>query len=348
MRPEAPPGSRTPVCWLLLLVWVMVHVTALVLSGGVRAAPGPWWTWGSPTGQTLLRMGAMLPDLVRAGDWHRLLTYGFVHAFVLHLLLNAWVFLAVGRLLESVIGSARLFLIFVASVAGGGVAHLFFDDALMVGASGGVFGVVGALGLWSIRARHPQAKAARATALIFLLFSVALFFLPNVANDAHIGGLVTGVLAMALLGPRRSESDAGTPTRAAAWLVLLATLAAAGLQAGAAPAAPAAETGSFLHELHQVEARARRLYAEPWNVKPAEREALGRRLNALLAAPWREGWSGKAALEAYVATLRPVATGDIPDPLSFEARRDAAQAAWAPFEDRLRLESGAAPPGLGR
>ena len=348
MRPEAPPGSRTPVCWWLLLSWVVVHVVALVLSGGVRAVPGPWWMWGGPTRDALLRLGGMLPELVRLGDAHLLITYGFVHAFVLHLLLNAWVFLAVGRLLESVIGSARLFLVFTISVIGGGVAHMLFSDVLMVGASGGVFGVVGALGLWSLRAQHPQAKAARATAFLFLLFSAALFFLPGVANDAHIGGLVAGVVVMALLGPRRSERPAGVPTRALAWLLLLVTLGAGCLQAAAAPAGAPAEARAFLSELHRVKRTARALYNDPVNARPEARTALGGRLDALLATPWLEGWEGEAAFRAYVAALRPVATGDIPDPPRFDARLAEALAAWEPFEKRMRLGSGAAPPGWGR
>ena len=348
MRPDAPPGSRTPVCWWLFLSWVLVHVVALVLSGGVRAVPGPWWTWGGPTRDVLIRVGGVLPDLVRLGDWHRLLTYGFAHAFVLHLVLNAWVFLAVGRLLESVIGSARLFVVFTASVVGGGVAHQLFSEALMVGASGGVFGVVGALGLWSLRAQHPQAKAARATALIFLLFSAALFFLPSVANDAHVGGLVAGVLVMALLGPRRSEAPAGVPTRAAAWVLLLVVLGAGGVQALDAPAGASAETRAFLQELRQTEREARRLYNDPVHARPEERAALGRRLDALLAAPWLAGWEGEPALRDYLAAWRPVATGDIPDPFAFDAQLAEARAAWAPHVQRLRLGSGAAPPGLGR
>ncbi len=348
MRPEAPPGSRTPVCWILLLSWVAVHVLALVLSGGVRAAPGSWWTWGGPTREVLLRTGGMLPELVRLGDWHRLVTYGFVHAFVLHLVLNAWVFLAVGRLLESVIGSARLFLVFAVSVVGGGVAHLLWSDALMVGASGGVFGVVGALGVWSLRARHPQAKAARTTALIFLLFSAALFFLPGVANDAHIGGLVTGVAAMALLGPRRSEHAPGVALRGAAWLGLALVLGAGALQAFASPAGPSAETHAFLRDLRTAERVAQRLYDHPRHAGPEERAALGRRLDALLGAPFLEGWEGEEAFGAYVAAWRPVATGDVPDPFAFDARLAEARAAWTPYVKRLRLDSGTAPPGFGR
>jgi rhomboid protease GluP len=348
MRPEAPPGARTPVCWWLFLSWVVVHVVALVMSGGVRAAPGPWWQWGSPTRESLVRVGGMLPELVRLGEWQLLLTYGFVHAFVLHLVLNAWVFLAVGRLLESVIGSARLFLVFAASVAGGGVAHLLFGDALMVGASGGVFGVVGALGLWSLWSQHPQAKAARATALIFLLFSAALFFLPSVANDAHIGGLVAGILAMVLLGPRRSERPAGAATRAAAWLALVAVAGGGALQVAASPAGPADETHAFLRTLQRAESDAGRLYDEPRLARPEQREALGRQLDALLATPFLEGWEGEEAFRTYVAAWRPVATGDIPDPFAFQAALDAATAAWTPHFERLRLGSGAAPPGFGR
>lgn len=342
MRPDAPPGSRTPACWWLVLVWVGLHVAALVLSGGVRPAPGPWWTWGGPTLGVLVRLGAMTPELVRLGDVQRLLTYAFLHAYVLHLLLNAWVFLAVGRLLESVVGSARLWIVFVTGALGGGLAHLLVGSAPMVGASAGVFGVVGALGLWSLRARHPQAPAARATALVFLVLSLALFFLPGVANDAHIGGLVAGVLVMAALGPRRAERPAGAPTRAAALLLLLAAAAAGGVQALAAPAGRASEVRAFLEELHDTERLARRLYDHPTRATPASRRELGRRLDALRAdAPLKDRAEAAAALAGWLDAWRPVADGNVPDPFRFEAHLEQARRAWQPHEERLRLESGA-------
>jgi len=332
------------VCWWLLLAWVGVHVAALLLSGAVRPFPGPWWTWGGPSLDVLLRLGAMSPALVRLGDTHRLLTYAFLHAYVLHLLLNAWVFLAVGRLLESVVGSSRTWIVFVVSALGGGVAHVLVGGAPMVGASGGVFGVVGALGLWSLRADHPQAKAARATALIFLCLSAALFFLPGVANDAHVGGLVAGVLVMAVMGPRRAEGAPGTPTRAVAFALLAVTLVAAGAQALGGPSGSAAAVRAFLQDLRETERLGETLYADPVHAREEKRQELGRRLDALRKeAPLEGREDAAAALDAYLDAWRPVADADVPDPFRFEARLEAARRAWRPHRDRLASESGAAP-----
>lgn len=337
-----PARRATPVVWSLALVWVLVHVVALVLTGHVSHPSGMWLLWGAPSQDVLLRLGAARPALVEMGDWQRQITYAFLHGFVLHLLLNTWVFFAVGRLLESVIGSSRLWIVFVVSALAGALASQALAQdaaeklAVMVGASGGVFGAVGALGVWAYRSDHPAARAARGTVLMFLVISAFLFFLPNVAHLAHLGGLVGGAVVMAALGPNRSLQPADGPVKGVAVLCLLLVGAAGVVQAYAGGGGANAE---FLQDLRDTEKIARGLYDRPDLAKPAKRQDLHRRLNGLLGDAEFMDDDAREAFGAYVEAWRPVADGNVPDPFAFQAALERAEAAWAPHRARLGLES---------
>lgn len=337
MRPPEP-DRRTPVAWAMVLIWAMLHVVALLVSGGVRAAPGPWWTWGSPDPTVLLRMGALSAETVRLGEWQRLITYAFLHSFLLHLLLNAWVWLAVARFLESVIGSARLLVVLAASALAGASAHLRISEGLEVGATTAVFGAVGALGVWAFVSRHPAARSARGTAAFFVILSAALFFVPGVGHEAQVAGLLAGAVTMALLGPRRSERRPGLVLRLFAGLLVLTAVGAGARQIQTQ--APAGADNDFLRELSRVERLAERLYDRPRLARETDRASLGQRLDALGEAPWLEGWPGASALRAWLDAWRPVAEGNVPDPFAFEAERERARVAWAPWRRRLELAAG--------
>lgn len=336
-----PRRRATPVVWSLALVWLGVHALALVLTGSVSHPSGSWLYWGAPSQDVLLRLGAARPALVEMGDLQRLLTYAFLHGFVLHVLFNTWVFFVVGRLLETVIGSARLGIVFVVAVLAGALANQAMtkdaadEMAILVGASGGVFGVVGALGVWAFRSSHPAARAARGTVLMFLVLSALLFLVPHVAHLAHLGGLLGGALVMAVLGPDRGTRPAGAGVKALAGLGLVLVVAAGAIQAFAGGGAPA----GFLDDLQATEKLARALYDRPDLAKPRRREELHRRLDRLRDDAEFLDAEAKASFLAYLEAWRPVADGNVPDPFAFEAALDRAHAAWRPHQERLGLAS---------
>ena len=337
LRPPEP-DRRTPVAWIVVLIWVVSHVLALWFSGGTRYAPGPWWTWGSPDPAVLLRMGALSEEHVQLGEWQRLVTYAFLHSFALHLLLHAWVWLSIARFLEGVIGSARVVVILAASVLAGAATHLYLYEGVEVGAITAVFGAVGALGVWAFVSPHPAARGARGTAVFFVLFSAALFFVPGVAHEGQVAGLLAGGVAMAALGPHRSEGRPGLLVRLLAGLLVLLALFAAAGQARAP--VPTSASDDFLRELARVERLAERLYERPRLARDVDRADLGRRLGALAAEPWIEDWEGEDALRTWLDLWRQVAEANVPDPSAFETARADARAAWLPWRRRLELAAG--------
>ncbi len=152
----------------------------------------------------LFRDGALYGPAVAAGDWWRLVTSGFLHAGLLHLGFNMLLLWLLGREMEPQLGSARFAAIFFASLLAGAFGALLFQpDALTVGASGAIYGLMGAIAaiLWA-RGVNPFQTGIGMLIVINLVFSLAI---PNVSIGGHLGGLAGGVatgLAFAI-GERR-------------------------------------------------------------------------------------------------------------------------------------------------
>ncbi|HEX2051623.1 MAG TPA: rhomboid family intramembrane serine protease [Actinomycetota bacterium] len=139
----------------------------------------------------------MSPFQVDLGEWWRLFTAMVLHAGPLHLAFNSlalWIF---GPTLEEVFGTTRFVAIYVVSgLFASATSYAFGGGAASVGASGAIFGVIGALVVYVYRRR---ASATMSAYLGNLLWVVAInlllgFTLPRIDNYAHIGGLVGGAL----------------------------------------------------------------------------------------------------------------------------------------------------------
>ena len=151
------------------------------------------------------------PDTIRYHEWWRLVTALFLHANLLHLAMNGaglWIF---GSAVEKTMGRWRFLAIFLlAGVLGNLVSafHAHYDVA--IGASGGIFGVIGAFVVSVWRLRSPMYFALRRRLLLVLALMIASDFTigglePQVDNLAHMGGLVAGILIASVLSPPRRK-----------------------------------------------------------------------------------------------------------------------------------------------
>ncbi len=143
---------------------------------------------------------AQFPPWVEAGEWWRVVTAMFLHGAVLHLLFNMYALWLFGPVLERRFGSLSYGALYLAGGLGGGMLYqLIGSDAAAVGASGAIFGLLGALLAASYRQRHTRAGAAVFGQLgVLLAINLALpLFVPNIAWQAHVGGLITGILIAA-------------------------------------------------------------------------------------------------------------------------------------------------------
>jgi rhomboid protease GluP len=170
---------------------------------------------GATDDATLFRLGALEPSAVAAGGWWRVVAATFLHFGALHLALNMVGLLVLGRWLEQALGAARWLLVWLAASIGGNLANLalvhfhVIPPQVLVGASGGVMGLVGATGAlflrgWAGEGSRLARRRLGAIAAIVLLQVAFDLVTPNVSFVAHSGGLVAG-FALALLLRHRRE-----------------------------------------------------------------------------------------------------------------------------------------------
>ncbi|GAV76582.1 Rhomboid domain-containing protein [Cephalotus follicularis] len=151
-----------------------------------------------PSSVTLQKMGAL--DVNKVVDGHqgwRLITCNWLHAGVFHILANMLSLLVIGIRLEQEFGFIRIGLIYVIAGFGGSlVSALFIQTNISVGASGALFGLLGAMlseliTNWTI---YGNKIAAFVTLVIIIAINLAVGILPHVDNFAHIGGFLSGFL----------------------------------------------------------------------------------------------------------------------------------------------------------
>jgi rhomboid protease GluP len=183
---------------LLLLVAIAVCFVLELLTG---LENGP-----------LIQLGANYGPAVRAGQYWRLVTCMFLHADFLHIGFNAWGLFQLCGLFESWLGSWRLLVVYFATGIAGSLVSAGLSANPSVGASGAIFGVLGALVGFLLRRRgslNPQGKSI----LMQLLFWAALnvyfgFSNPFIDNYGHLGGCAAGLLIGATLPEPRREVEA--------------------------------------------------------------------------------------------------------------------------------------------
>jgi membrane associated rhomboid family serine protease len=196
-------GSRrmNVVTMSLIALNVAIYLAELALGGSTDGQRNWIFDHGVLVANAAYSDGS--PAGVAHGEWWRLLSAAFLHYGPFHLLINMYSLYFAGTLLEQVIGRWRFLLLYVASgVAGSAGALWLSPNGLTVGASGAIFGILGALFVLE-RSRH-IATGGQVAGLIVLNL-VFTFAVSGISVGGHIGGLIGGMALMyAMLNLRRS------------------------------------------------------------------------------------------------------------------------------------------------
>ncbi len=177
-------GWEAPATVLLVGLNVLVYLVTVYQGSGV----------GRPGGQIFLD-GALIGAAIDVqGEWYRLVTAMFLHGSLLHLLFNMLALYWLGTVVEQALGTWRfLLLYFVSGIAGSaGALALSSPFAVTVGASGAIYGIMGALLVLEYRATGTFAGQALGLIVVNLAITFAI---PNISVGGHLGGLAGGVLA---------------------------------------------------------------------------------------------------------------------------------------------------------
>jgi membrane associated rhomboid family serine protease len=192
----AEPGRRPLVVPVLIVVNAAVFLWTVVQAGSLfdNAAAALFDEW------------SLVPRLVGAGDWWRPLTAGFLHIGPVHLLFNMLALFVLGRDLEPVLGRVRFLAVYLVALLGGSAAVMFFGapGVPVAGASGAVFGLMGALAVVLRRLNFPLSQVVG----LIVVNVVISFVIPGLSILGHLGGLAVGAAATAGLvyAPARNRA----------------------------------------------------------------------------------------------------------------------------------------------
>lgn len=158
--------------------------------------------------ETSILLGAYYKPFIIAGEYWRLLTVGFVHVSVWHLLMNMTAMWNIGRVMEKLVGSWRCLAILLLSVIGGSI--FFFIGSrhtFAVGLSGGLYGLMAGYTLLVYYSGSWHEPAVMNSLVRTLLINAMINFMPGVAAAAHIGGFFTGLLVTGALLPFKEKKQ---------------------------------------------------------------------------------------------------------------------------------------------
>jgi len=145
---------------------------------------------------------------VAEGEWWRMVTGGFLHAGFIHLAFNMFLLWMLGSQLERILGGTSYLILYFASLLSGALGVMLLDPlALTVGASGAVFGLMGATVIYQLRRGvSPWSNGIGTLLIINLIFTFAR---PNISVGGHLGGLLGGLLIGWLIDEINKKRVAG-------------------------------------------------------------------------------------------------------------------------------------------
>jgi membrane associated rhomboid family serine protease len=144
------------------------------------------------TGTLLVKSFALFAPLVTSGEWWRLITAGFLHGSILHLIFNVYILWVIGSQLESIVRNIKFIIIYFVSLLGGSLASYLFSPfgSYSIGASGAIFGLMGAM---LVVGRKRNLDISQITTLVAINVVIG-FVLSGIDWRAHLGGLATGAV----------------------------------------------------------------------------------------------------------------------------------------------------------
>ena len=157
---------------------------------------------GSESTSTLIKFGANYDLLTKSGEYYRLFTCMFLHIGIWHLLCNMYSLYIIGKEIENLYGKSKYLVIYVLSGLCGSILSIAFShNTISAGASGAIFGLLGALLYFGYYYRTYLGATIRSSIIPVIILNLIIGMLtPGISNSAHIGGLVGGILVSMMVG----------------------------------------------------------------------------------------------------------------------------------------------------
>lgn len=184
---------------IFLTINFAIYVGMVVLTYQLSKEPSAF----SFDGRLLVLCGAKYGPYIRLyGQWWRLITAGFLHGGIFHILMNSWALFDLVGEVEQFYGGSRLIVAYIGSTFTGFLLSYLWSPGISIGSSAALFGLIGIMLSTGLRRDTPLAQSVRAYyrrwAIYGLIFSLAPFM--NIDLAAHIGGLAGGFLVGLVAG----------------------------------------------------------------------------------------------------------------------------------------------------
>lgn len=184
-------NNKPIITYILIFINIVMFVLMYMLGNG------------SENTNTLIDFGANYILLTKAGEYYRLITSGFLHIGVIHLLLNIYSLYIVGSQVEYFYGKVKYIIIYLFSLIMGSLFTVALSSANTVsaGASGAIFGLLGSILYFGIKYRgYIGNSLVNQIVPVVVLNLIIGFTTPGIGNAAHIGGLIGGYLISMAVG----------------------------------------------------------------------------------------------------------------------------------------------------
>ena len=143
----------------------------------------------------LIMLGAKVNELIQQGQYYRLITCMFLHGGIIHLGVNMYSLYAIGPMVEKVYGKTKYVAIYFISGICASIFSYIFSTNVSIGASGAIFGLLGAVLIFAIKSKGKTGNAFIRSILSVIFINIFIgATLPNIDNFAHVGGLLGGML----------------------------------------------------------------------------------------------------------------------------------------------------------
>lgn len=173
----------------------------------------------------LVRFGAMQTSLIKLGEIYRLITCAFLHVDTIHLLVNMYSLFIIGTQVENLLGKKRFLAIYFGSALGASLMSCVFNTSVSAGASGAIFGLMGALLYFGYHYRLYLNDALRRQIIPIIVLNLALGFLTTgIDNAAHLGGLISGYLITMAIGIEGKKNKKDQINGSIVYILLIAFL----------------------------------------------------------------------------------------------------------------------------
>ena len=149
----------------------------------------------------LINNFALYAPYVRGGDYYRLISSAFLHVSLFHLLVNMYSLYIIGSQIENFFGKTKYIVIYLFSAIMGSLFSMLFTRGVSIGASGAIFGLLGAMLYFGYFYRIYLGNTITSQILPVILINLLIgFSSSSIDNFAHIGGLVGGIIITMALG----------------------------------------------------------------------------------------------------------------------------------------------------